>query len=243
MFLWVLDDDEKWSTGQTRSFSPTSTKAEVSLFPFVCMTGQLLLFWFQRPLARSCLLRGERYQEKSLCLSIFSIADNPFFDFLLPSVTSKCQPAWETPGDPWSAERKPLKTYTIKFFLPFTMMNYWKARWHFAIMRCVQQWSLVRWNVIYKYLMSGIYWCFAAAFASSGIHLWGDTHHNKAMKRYYSHPFNCALFSPGNVEIYKTPLPVLMRNDQLRIFTRRKLEIAFTLAMLQELNSRPSWVS
>lgn len=46
-------------------------------------------------------------------------------------------------------------------------MSYWKARWHFAIMRCVQLRSLVRWNVIHKYVISGIYWCFAAASASS----------------------------------------------------------------------------
>lgn len=87
--------------------------------------------------------------------------------FLLPSVTSKCQPAWETPGDLRSAGREPLKTYTIKFFLPFTLMSYWKARWHFAKMQRAQLWSLVRWNVIHKYVMPGIYWCFVAASASS----------------------------------------------------------------------------
>lgn len=97
----------------------------------------------------------------------FPLADNPFFDFHLPSVTSKCQPAWKTLGDLWSAGREPLKTYTIKFFLLFTLMSYWKARWHFAIMRFVQLRSLVRWNVIHKYVMSGIYWCFAAASVNS----------------------------------------------------------------------------
>lgn len=168
MFLWVLDDDEKGATGRTGSFSPTSTKARVSLSPTVCMTGQLPPFWFQRPLAGSCLLRGE----KKFPLSLFFFLSGESFlwlppPFLLPSVTSKCQPAWETPGDLRSAGREPLKTYTIKFFLPFTLMSYWKARWHFAIMQRAQLRSLVRWNVIHKYVMPGIYWCFAAASASS----------------------------------------------------------------------------
>lgn len=111
---------------------------------------------------------GEK--KNSLCLFFFLNGESFLWlppPFLLPSVTSKCQPAWETPGDLWSAGREPLKTYTIKFFLPFTLMSYWKARWHFAIMQRAQLWSLVRWNVIHKYVMPGIYWCFAAASASS----------------------------------------------------------------------------
>lgn len=53
--------------------------------------------------------RREVEKKNSLCLLFFSIAYNPFFDFLLPSVTSKCQPAWETLGDLRSAGREPLK--------------------------------------------------------------------------------------------------------------------------------------
>lgn len=63
------------------------------------------------------------------------------------------------------------------------------------------------------------------------------------MKRYYNHLFDRTQFSPGNAEIYKAPLPVLMRNDQLRIFTRRGREIAFAFATLQKSSSRLSRVS
>lgn len=110
-------------------------------------------------------------RKKKMPLSLFFCSAESFLwlppPSPLPSVTSKCQPAWETPGDLRSAGREALKTYTIKFFLPFTLMSYWKARWHFAIMQRTQLRSLVRWNVIHKYVMPGIYWCFAAASASS----------------------------------------------------------------------------
>lgn len=131
LLVVFLDDNEERAIGHTEWFLPTSQKNNRFLPAptAIWMTGQLPTILISDGADRVMPSEGRK---NSLCPFL---GENPFFDFLpsacLQSSLNVSQPGRESGmekrggrGGLRSAGRKPLKTYTIKFFLLFSLMSY-----------------------------------------------------------------------------------------------------------------------